>query len=441
MGMLSNGLSGLIASQASLNVVSQNVANANVKGYSRQEAVQGTRTGNSNNGLEAGQGVQVNDIRRVTDDYLNNNLWRATSSMGRNETFSDYLVQAEQLFGNDNLSVSTGLDGFYDALNFASESPQSIAPRQQVVASAEALARRFNSLAANLDTQRTQIIEQADASIAQVNTLAAEIGTLNQKIVEAQAQGGNASALEDKRDETLKEISELIEVRVARQSDGSMDISLTGGQPLVLGNSAATLVRTGSDFSLQFATQSFPFSGDVGGKIGGLLAYRDDVLDTVDAELNTIAQTLADDFNNQLALGEDLNNNPGGAVFAYDPLDPAGSLSVAAGFQAEDLAFGAPGTGGGDNSNLLSMIDLKDGHYDAYTGLVGDMAIQSAQAQAEYSASVSIANEALAKRDSVSGVNLDEEAMNMMTFMQAYQANAKVISGADQLFNTLMGMF
>lgn len=441
MGMLSNGLSGLLASQTALNVVSQNVANANVKGYSRQEVLLGTRFGQSNNVMDAGQGVQVNGIRRVTDDYLNFNLWRTTSETGEHKAYSDYLVQAEQVFGNDNLSISTGLDDLYSALNFASESPQSIAPRQQVLASAEALAERFNSLASNLDTQRTQILEQADGAISQVNTFTQEIATLNQKITEVTAAGANTSALEDQRDEAIKSLSELVEVRVSRQTDGSSTVTLAGGQPLVLGMSAATLTRTGSNFSVDYATQSFPFNGNVGGMLGGLLSYQDNVLDVTEAELSTIAQNLADDFNNQLALGQDLNGLVGGPLFDYDPLDPAGSISITAGYQAEDLAFGAIGAGTGDNTNINALIDLKDGQYDAYTGLVGGLAIQSGQALAEYNASTTITSEALAKRDSVSGVNLDEEAMYLMEYMQAYQANAKVISGADQIFNTLMGMF
>ncbi len=442
MGMLSNGLSGLNAAQIGLNVVSNNVANSNVAGYSRMEAISVARGSNGNSSMNTGQGVEVNSIRRITDDYLNNSLWRSNSSYGFNQSYSNYLSTTEQLVGNENISIAIGLDSLFNAFNSASAEPSSTAPRQQIIASADALVRRFNSLASNLDVQSTQINEQVDGMLDSANTLFAQVATLNDKIVEGTALGGNVSALQDQRAEAVHHLSELMDVNVTRQTDGSMTLSMAGGQPIVLGSNAAVLSDNGSDYQVKIAGQSFTFNGEIGGKMGGVLSYQTEVLDSTKQKLDQLAKDTADSINKQLAAGQDLHTPAGNGapLFHYDPLDPAGSLQISAGFKPEDLALAAVGAGPGDNSNLTKLLDLKESQYDAYNALVGDLAIQSGQALADAKASQTIVKNALAQRNSVSGVNLDEEGISLLKYQQSYKANAKVISAADQLFATLLSM-
>lgn len=443
MSILNIGLSGLTASQIALGVTAQNTANVNVEGYSRQEAQLASRYSNSFGPLDAGMGVGVTGLRRVADDYLTAQLWRVTSQQNFHEGFNQYIGQAEQLVSSDSLNISLGMDAFFASLDAASEQPQSIAPRQQVVSSAGALSRRFNQLASSLQLQSSQLTGQIDASLSQINTYTRQIADLNSKIADLTARGGNTAQLEDQRDNTIKSLSKLTDVQVSRQSDSTVLVSLSQGQPLVLGASSATLVRNDNDLTVDLAGQKFPVTGNIGGTLGGLIDYRDTVLIPSQQTLDQIAIKLADDFNAQLALGTDINTPRGAGrpLFTYDPTNPAGSLAITAGYKAEDLAFGSAAAGVGDNSNLLALLAQKDGNYDAYTSLVGSLAIRSAQAQSELEASAQLVTEVQAKRDGVSGVNLEEENANMLKYLQSYQANAKVISTADQLFNTLLQMF
>nr|WP_319593396.1 flagellar basal body rod C-terminal domain-containing protein [Aeromonas schubertii] len=137
----------------------------------------------------------------------------------------------------------------------------------------------------------------------------------------------------------------------------------------------------------------------------------------------------------------DLAGNPGKPMFTYDPADPAATLKIADGFAGSDLAFAKAGGGPGDNRNLQEMLTIKDGQYDAYASLVGRLAVQSGQAKSEMESSVKLDKQIGDKVSSVSGVNQDEEGMKLMAFTKAYQANAKVISTADQLFDSLLSMF
>lgn len=439
MAMINNGLSGLLASQTALNTMSQNVANVNLPGYSRQEVTLSARQ--SGFGALGGNGVQVSGLRRVTDDFLAVQLWRAESDAGYRSQVSGYLDQMETVLGSQDSSLLPGLNNFFAALHGAAETPQSVAPRQQIIASAGALAQRFNHLAAQLDAQQRRVLDQSDAVNNQANSLLSQLAELNDQIKRMGAKGGNTGVLEDSRDETLRSLSGLVEIRTARQQDGTLNVSLSRGQPLVLGNQAARIERQDQDIAVHFAGQEFPLDGGIGGSLGGLILHRHQQLQPAREELNRIAADFAGKINAQLALGEDLNGQPGRPLFSLDGNDAAGSLRVAAGLQAEDLALsGTTAAGPGNNDNLQALLELEESGYEAFRTLVGELAITGAQWQADAAAARNIRTEAQARRDGVSGVNLDEEAMNMMTYVQSYQANAKVIGTADQLFTTLLNM-
>lgn len=443
--ILGNALSGLNAAQTVLTVTSQNIANANTPGYTRQDVVLISRTDSSPSPLSAGNGVEVADILRIADDFRTATLWRATSQYGFDSQMQTLVEQVEYIIGGDELSLSTGIDTLFTAFNSAAEAPTSIAVRQQILASADALATRFNQLAGNLDMQERQISEQAEALVENINSQLANVARLNERIADIQAQGGNTAQLQDQRDLAIQTLAEYVDVRTETFADGRVNVTLAGGQPLVLGDNASTMVLTDGELSLDYQGQSFPVT-DAGGQLGALVAYRTDTLAGIREQLNAQASNLADTINAQLNSGYDLNGDAGADLYDYDPSAPAASLRVTD-IEPEQLAFrgdggsGNPLGGTGDNTNLLAVIDLKSGFYDDYSGLVGDIGIQSAQVQASAQASESLLQDAQQQRDSVSGVNQDEEAIRLMEFSQHYQANAKVIGVADQIFNTLLGMF
>jgi flagellar hook-associated protein 1 FlgK len=232
-----------------------------------------------------------------------------------------------------------------------------------------------------------------------------------------------------------------MEVRVNRQSDGTFAVSLPQGQPLVLGGSSSTLTVAGDKLSLDFGGQTFDVPKLHGGTLAGVMDYRSTVLRPLRDDLNQIAKKLADEFNTKQGAGFDLNGNAGKPLFTYDPLNPCGSLRVAAGFTGDDLAFAQAGGGKGDNRNLQDMMTIKNGQYDAYSALLGKIAVQSGQSKATMQADANMEKDVAAKLSSISGVNSDEEGVKIMAYTQAYQANAKVISTSEQLFSSIINMF
>lgn len=441
MSMLNIAVSGLNASQVALDVASNNIANVNTPGYSRQEAQFNSLYTNGPNAN--GLGVDVGGVRRVADEYLNIQLWRSSSASGFDATNAEYLNTIEQVVGSDALSITDGLDTFFAALSSASEAPESSAPRQEVISSAQALAGRFNQLAQSISGQATQVADEMSTTVTQINSQLKVVAELNQKIAELGRQGYNTSQLEDSRDQAVLDLSKLVDIKSNKQSDGTLSLSLSQGQPLVIGANASTMTLSGSALSVQYGTQTFPVTQSLQGSLGGLISFRDNVLTPALTTMNSIAKDFADEFNTQQAAGLDINSprTAGKAMFTYDASAPALSLQVASGFKPDDLALGSTTAGKGDNTNLQAMLALKDNHYDAYSNLLGDLAVKSGQAKLDKTASAQLVTEVQNKVNSVSGVNLDEEGVSIMQYSKAYQANAKVITTANTLFDTVLGMF
>ncbi|MGN5190412.1 lateral flagellar hook-associated protein LfgK [Aeromonas veronii] len=439
MSLLNIGASGLNAAQIALNLTAQNIANVKTIGYSRQEAMMGSLSGFGR--LDNGAGVEVTGVRRVTDDYLVAQHWRSRAATGSSYAFHQYINTTEQLLGSESMNIAKGLDSFFASLSAALDSPETPAQRSQIVSSAGALANRFTQLDESMVTQEKQIDDQLNSTVSQVNSYLKQLAELNMQIGDQTAKAVNTAALEDSREQIVRELSAYMEVRVNRQSDGSFALSLPQGQPLVLGSSSSTLALAGDKLSLAFGGQTFEVPKLHGGSLAGVMDYRTTVLRPLRGELDQIAKKLADEFNAKQETGSDLKGAKGKPLFSYDPLNPSGSLRVVAGFSGSNLAFAKTGGGKGDNRNLQELLTIKDSQYNAYSALLGKMAVQSGQAKATMQADANMEKQMAAKLSSVSGVNTDEEGVKIMAYTKAYQANAKVISTSEQLFNSILNMF
>ena len=452
--LLQIGYSGLQAMQMALSTSGQNVANVNTPGYSRLTpnlhslAAHGT--------LSAGGGVEVSNIERLSNDFQNQQLWRATSELGFHDIKQQYLTALEGLLDSEGSSISVGLDNFFAALSEAAATPDSIVLRQQVMNEAEQLGQRFNGLNGNIQAQVEALQGQRTAVVGQVDTMAANLADLNKRIVELESGSRDTATLRDHRDNLIKQLSEHLDIRVESRADGALNVSLANGQPLVVGSTSATMEIQRTDtgeqaMSLRLADTAFRLNGDdLGGALGALHDAEYGSLRPVQDDLHDMARQLTDEVNGLLASGYDLDGAAGESLFAYDPNSITGMLKTNA-LTPEQLAFSDAAGEVGNNGVLLELLDLKSTTIsvagsdvtlnDAYAGVVGRVASISRQNQSDLQSAQTVADEAQAQRDSVSAVNLDEEAINLMAYNQAYQANMKVISTADRLLQELMAMF
>ncbi|MCY1273152.1 flagellar hook-associated protein FlgK [compost metagenome] len=455
MSILSQiGYSGVHAAQVALSTTGQNIANVNTPGFSRLQTMTASLSGRS--ALDAGGGVQVTSIRRLSNDFQNQQLWRATTEQNYFSSAQQYLTALEGLMSGDGSSISVGLDRFFAALSEASATPGSAALRQQIVSEARNLGQRFNGLNRNIQAQIDALHEQRGAMVAEINGLSANIAELNRKITETESVSGDSTALRDHRESLVQQLSQYASLRINEVPDGSLSVALANGQPLVAGPSAGQLQVSvdGSgeqNLALTFAGTSFPLKQDgFGGALGGLYVSEHDSLRPSQDALHEMAGQLAQMINDTLTTGFDLGGNPGQALFVYNPASTTAMLSVND-LRAEELAFSSVAGETGNNEVLLVLIGLKNQTItvggsavtvnDAYAGMLGRVASNSRQNQADLKTAIAVTEQAQAQRDSVSAVSLDEEAVNLMTYQQAYQANMKVISTANQMFDEMLSAF
>ncbi len=321
--LLSIGLSGLAASKTQLSITGHNITNVNTPGYSRQDATQATRSPQFSGAGYIGSGTSLVDIRRTYSEFLTSQLRSSTSLNSDVEAYKSQIDQLDSLLAGTTTGITPSLQKFFSALQTAAEDPANIPARQLVLAEAEGLSRRFNTVYDRLSEQNSFTNKQMSAVTDQVNRLAGSIGSLNEAIAVAAANGKQPNDLLDARDEAVRELSTYIGVTVVPQDDSSFNIFIGSGQPLVVGSSAARLevvpgqgdpnrheVQFVSGGSRQTITTQI-----TGGELGGLIRYREEVLDSTMNSLGRLALVVSDQVNSQLGQGLDLKGQAGSALF------------------------------------------------------------------------------------------------------------------------------
>lgn len=463
MSMLFNGLTGVVASQVALNAVSQNLANALTPNYTRQ-GVTLTAKASSSSALSAGDGVAVTSLVRYSDTYKTQQMWRAATTQGQFEASETYLLQLEQVMGDADGGINTALDGFFSALSAASVEPTSTPLRQQIIEAAKALGQTVNNISQIVSNQALAVRQQREVAVDQVNSAITEIAALNEKITQSNGAGLNTSSLEDQRDAKVDALAKLVGLQTTLQPDGAINLSLRGGQPLVVGNRAASVhVDPGTQvLRVEFGTETFQLgSENWGGTLGGLAAMEVDVLTPIQESIVGLAKVVAEETNQLLTAGFGMTGAAGREMFKFDSTSSAALLTVYADITPGDLGLSGDAATVGDSSQLQKLIGLQSQRVniyqglnpgnngmvgnsvllgDVYTQLVGKLGMYSQQNNASYETAKTVRDQSESNWRSTSAVNSDEEAVNMMQYQQMYQANMKVITVANELFDSLLQM-
>ena len=323
MSLLNIGMSGLAASQSSLAVTGNNIANVDTAGYSRQQTVQGTKASQQYGNVFIGSGTTLADVRRVYNSYLDSQLQTATSLNSESAAYLNQATPLDASLSDTNTGLTGVLQKFFTSMQGVSTSATDDTSRQSVLTGAQALTSRFNTIAKQLNDQNATINGSLADMAAQVNKLATSIANLNQKIGEISTSGGQPNDLLDTRNEAVRQLSQMVGAQVVERGS-SYDIYVGSGQPLVMGNTTNTLETVASkDDPTRMGLQMNRGSSTIditsvisGGEIGGLLTYRKEVLDPSLNELGRVALVVADQINSQQAQGIDKNGEFGAPLFS-----------------------------------------------------------------------------------------------------------------------------
>ena len=551
-----SGLSGLYAAQTELATSSHNISNSTVEGYHRQRVVLQTQAPQLASGFFIGQGVDVLTVQRVADQFIDEQLRSAGSTSGYLDTLQLQLGQVDKALSSGDASPLPAMQSFFAALSGVAANPTSIPQRQTVLSNARVVSERFAGLQTRIDSIRRGVEVAVDSAASELTSYAKQLAQVNSAIVSGtlRASGGQPADLVDQRDVLVNKISGLINTSSLVREDGSVTVSIAEGKPLVDGQFAASVgtkadpydpQRRALTLTIGDGTVSIPNRVVTNGKLGALLATRNETLDYVDGQLGRLALVLTDKINRQqTATGAafDLDGQAGqnlfnslvgggtalpssnntlsdvelrytvtdstlvtgekyrmsyasggwsvtdgkGQVTLLGPTGPFtfGGLTVSvvnlgngrptgpyqgdsfeirptAGLAARvqvaltdprkiAAASTAPDSQNrarvGDGSNAQKMADLQRAllvaggktFAESYADMVGTVGIQASSAETRSTAQTAFVQQLQKQQESLSGVNFDEEAANLLRYQQAYQASAKLLSIAGSLLDAIL---
>ncbi|MDP3088733.1 MAG: flagellar hook-associated protein FlgK [Methylotenera sp.] len=324
-GILSIGKSALNAAQMGLSVTGHNIANANTAGYSRQVIGQAAAPAQSFGSSFIGQGVDVSSVSRIYSEILTSQAVNSQSISTSANTYKTQINAISNMLSDASAGLNPALNRFFGGVQDLAANPSDIPTRQSMLSNAQTLVNRFQSTSNRLNEIRHDVNTQLNADVGLVNTYAKQIAGLNDTIEKTVSAGaGQPNDLLDQRDQLVLDLSKLIKTTVVPQGQGSYNIYIGNGLPLVVGSTTmrlATIPSPTDPSRLEVAYQSNGASTVLGmnslpgGSIGGLLEFRANSLDPAQNQVGQMAVALASDFNAQHIQGIDLNGNAGGNLF------------------------------------------------------------------------------------------------------------------------------
>ena len=523
--------------KSALTTVSNNIANLNTEGYSRQSLDISANTMIPIGNTYLGTGSTLNQITRAYNGFVETNLRDTSSDLYNQQPVIDYGNRVIDIFGSPTSGLTSSLDRFYAASAVLSTDPASVPQRNIFLTEAESLASSFQSLSGHLDD-----IDQE--SQLDINLQLSTLNNLTQQLVEVNAQLARKPSLDqqppellDQRDNLLRELSELVKIDVNERASGGVEVRLDSSTGTVLVNQLTSAKFTASFsendpgaakiFANVHGSSSETLSV-TGGLLGGLINFRSQILAPAVTALDHLAVTVNAEINAIQTTGVDLNGERGTALFEIDPntggaagfniiltdpskvaaagllritngdantgsasLDylaiPTGAATPAVTLTYDDVAGtftdssggvytpdvkglfsvgaitfelqGVPATGdtfevglntnaAGDNRNMALMVQLQNKSVmpngnsisAGYAEIVNGAGNRVSLAVISQDAMQAIYDQAIQAKGMVSGVNLDQEASDLIRFQQAYQASAQIIKTASELFDAILAV-
>ncbi|WHU01653.1 flagellar hook-associated protein FlgK [Sphingomonas sp. NIBR02145] len=441
--LLSIGASGARAYQSALATTSDNIANAATTGYSRRVATvrEVVATGGNTSAINSGLGANVGGVIRAADAFKATEVRSASSDLARTLAGATWLGRIDTGLTQNNLGGQ--LTAFFTSAKAVAADPTALPARATLLENAASVAAAFGATGKALDGAMTDLKASADTAVTQLNNLSASLAKVNAGLARATDGTAGQAALLDQRDQMLEQMSALTDVNVSFDAYGRASVRAGGssGPALVDGAQAAIVSQTSNDegafaFSVRQPTGEVQIMSPNGGAMAGI-AESGSRIATARDQISQMAQDFAEGVNAVQAAGGDLQGNAGQPIFAVG--DPAYQLTAVMS-DPRGIAAAAAGGGTRDNSNLAGLEALRtSGNFEqGVTDLTAANGAALAGRNSVADAQSSIRDAAVSARDSISGVNIDEEAVDLMRFQQAYQASTRVIQVARETLQSIL---
>ncbi|MDR3672235.1 MAG: flagellar hook-associated protein FlgK [Holophaga sp.] len=492
------GLSGLVASQEAMSVIGHNIANVHTSGYSQQQAMLSTSSSTTYGGLIFGSGVTVTSIQALRDQFLNLQVTQSLSKQASAQTTYNGIQGVSSAFSDDGTTgLNTQISAFFSSLTTLAGNPTSAALNENVVGAAQTMIQELQTSYQTVNGQISTANSQVGSLVPQINTLTSQIAALNTQISQQINPAGDNDAI-DQRQALTDQLASLVGIQVSTDTHNNYQITLDSGAATLVSGSTAYQMTTssGGNGKLSVGVQAGTVSTDVtdkisGGALGADMNLRDNLLPAYQNQLDQIAGSLANQVNklNMAGYGTDASgasvtgtpfftgagidsSNPPDANFGQVNLanntlpasasNPPNYKGIINSLEVNPLVVATPtliasaSAAGlaGDNSNALKMSNLQtglntvdtngDGTGDsgpfstAVSGLVNQVSTDIQKYDTLATNQQNLTSALQTQQSSVSGVDLDSQAAELLQFQQAYQASAQFISTISQLTQTLM---
>jgi flagellar hook-associated protein 1 FlgK len=448
-------VTGLRVASQGIGVTSHNVANATTEGYSQRSLRVQTGIPSFQSGLGIGTGATPTGVSRTADILVNERLMTAVGDESRSAARYQTLAVVEASYDESSgVGPASLMGAFFDSMGRLTLDPSDPTLRADVLNTADRFTGAVNQLAIDLASSKQDIFEEVRQSLPLINEKLSQVARYNAAVTGASSELG-AGDFQDQRDQVIMELAQEFGFTAEFTGDGAAQISL-GGHAVVSGSVARELTlsqtTTGDpQINLSADSATIDVTNSVGGYFGGRVDANTDI-NGFEAELNTFIDTLGSALNTQHAAGFDQTGAPGGAMFSFTAGSEAITFSLDATLAADAqllAAAGAATAAAGDGTNLASLVDIEAqllfaaGTQTAPVALGGIYAsVGRAVANADLKNQTGLAtlDDLVALRDAVSGVDLDEEAADLLGWQASYQAASRVVTTTNQMLGELMEM-
>ncbi|MDF2925419.1 MAG: flagellar hook-associated protein FlgK [Paenibacillaceae bacterium] len=466
----------LFAHQAALTTTGHNIANANTVGYSRQvvnmvasRPIEAVGLMSSNIPGQMGQGVEFDYIKRIREGFLDKQYYNENKSYGQWTTRRDTLEKLETIINEpSDTGIRQVLDGFWNSWQELSKQPDNLETRAVVKESALALADAFNHAARQLKDLKQDLTDNIDVKVTEVNSLLNQVAALNNEIFRIEGLSNDANDLRDQRDVLLDTLSKIVNVTVTEESDG-YNVRM-GEVQLVQG-------ATATPFTLETVNAGYVVDGSGNlnsGELFGLRYSRDKLVNEYQNQLDSMVSTLVSNVNTIHSQGF-TQKHPvvaGGDFFVYSPptatvtslserlrvnttiTDDVENIAASGKTYVDEAGVTRVVKGNNDNALALATIRnqkftfdssgiekiiLNGGTFDEFLrAVVGEIGVQTQEAQRQATNQQILVEQVDSRRQSVSGVSLDEEMANMIKYQHAYNAAARALTTYDEMLDKII---
>lgn len=451
----------LDADQSALSITANNVANANTPGYTEEVANFVENSPVTINGASYGDGVTETGATSQRDRVLEGRIDQQQQLASASSTRLTALNSMQSIFTPDSGSSSSeagdignDITNFFDTFSSLEASPTNDADREAVITAAQTLSTDISNAANSLEQQRQSLDQEASSVAGQVNSLTASLAQLNQQIMST-SPNADAGTLEDQRQEDLSQLSQLVGINQITTENNGLTITTTSGQVLVAGNSSYQITTGAVNGVTNFFVNGTNITSGLtsgGGELGGYLTARDQDIPAALSSLDSLAYTIETSVNAQQASGTDLNGNAGAAIFTQ-PTQVAGSAQSMAVTMTDPSEIAAAASGSAANSsddtNAVALAGLSTQTSSQLNGLdpnsyysdfVTTLGSTTSEVQTENTAQTASVTQLTTQRNSLSEVNLNDEAASLTSMQRSYQAASQFFTIMDSVMGSAINL-